>query len=91
MIKWANGSDTGLPKFRFPDSVRLYEIELNDFGDGLWAVGIHKMPYFSIVRDHFRTQAEAFDFVVSVVTLLQLKYPNAVCNNFSFLPKEQYK
>lgn len=88
MITWSNGMDTGLPKMNFPDHVRLYEIDVHNFGDGLWAVGIHKMPHFPIVRDHFRTQDEAFDFVVSVVNLLELKYPNAKCNNFSFLTKD---
>ena len=89
MITWSNGMDTGVPKMNFPDHVRLYEIELYSFGNhDLWAVGIHKMPHFPIVRDHFRTQEEAYEFVVSVVNLLELKYPNAKCNNFSFLNKE---
>jgi hypothetical protein len=43
------------------------------------------MPYFPIVHDQFRTQEEAYGFVVVVVNLLELKYANAKCNNFSFL------
>jgi len=85
MITWSNGTDTGVPRLNFPDTLRLYEIHAYTFGDGLWSVTIAKMPYFPIVHDHFRTGEEAYGFIEVVVNMLDLKYPNAVCNNFSFL------
>ena len=85
MITWDNGSDTKPPRFNFPDTLRLYEVNAYTFGDGLWAVSIAKMPYFPIVHDHFRTKEEAYDFLDVVVNLLELKYANAKCNNFFFL------
>jgi hypothetical protein len=85
MITWSNGVDTGTPRLNFPDTLRLYEVNAYTFGDGLWSVTVAKMPYFPIVHDQFRTQEEAYEFVVVVVNLLELKYPNAKCNNFSFL------
>jgi hypothetical protein len=87
MITWDNGSDTKPPRFNFPDTLRLYEINAYTFGDGLWSVTIAKMPYFPIVTDHFKTGEEAYDFIEFVVNLLGLKYPKISCNNFSFLTK----
>lgn len=90
MITWNDGTTTGLPRFQFPKDVEEYELDLFSFGvyGSLWAVGFTTPKYFPIVRDHFKTQEEAYDFVVSVVNLLELKYPNAKCSNFSFLTKE---
>ena len=90
MIKWNDGTDTGLPKFVYPKSADLYELEVYTFGsheNPLWSARV-LVKSFPICGDHFRTQDEAFDFVVSVVNLLELKYPNAKCSNFSFLTKE---
>lgn len=90
MITWSTGSTTMPPRFNFPKELDAYDVDAYTFGsnpNALWNVSVLKHG-FGIVHDHFRTQEEAFDFVVSVVTMLEMKYPNAVCNNFSFLTKE---
>lgn len=90
MITWIDGTDTGLPRFDFPKVVEEYELDIFSFGvyGSLWSASIITPKYFPIVRDHFRTLEEAYDFVVGVVNLLELKYPDAKCSNFSFLTKE---
>lgn len=90
MITWNDGSTTGLTRFEFPKKLDAYEIDIFSFGvyGSMWAVYVNTPKYFPIVRDYFKTQEESYDFVVSVVTLLELKYPNAKCSNFSFLTKE---
>ena len=87
MITWNDGTDTGLPRFEFPKDVKEYEIDIFSYGS-LWVASITTPKFFPIVRDHFRTHDEAHDFVVGVVNLLELKYPDAKCSNFSFLTKE---
>lgn len=91
MIKWLDGTTSSLPRIHIPSKdPEYYEIDVFSFGshkDPLWCASVtHR--FFPYGRDHFRTQEEAYDFVVSVVNLLELKYPNIKCSNFSFLTKE---
>ena len=93
MIIWENlGMTSGEPTINMPSkNPEYYEIDLFSYGanpNPLWCGAVESARGLTIGRDHFRTQDEAYEFVVSVVNLLELKYPNAKCNNFSFLPKE---
>jgi len=83
--------DSGEPTFNFPDRLANYELDLYSYGDGsvqLWCAAITKQG-FTVARDHFRTGEEAYEFIEVVVNMLDLKYPNAVCSNFSFLTKQE--
>lgn len=84
------GTTSGEPVINMPSKdPELYMLDLHSYGSHqLWCGAVESARGLTIGRDHFRTQEEAFDFVVSVVNLLELKYPNVVCNNFSFLTKE---
>jgi hypothetical protein len=90
MIYWKNvGMDSGEPTFNFPDRLAKYEIDVHSYGDcQLWCAAITKQG-FTVARDHFRTGEEAYEFIDVVLNMLELKYPNAVCSNFSFLTKQE--
>lgn len=86
MIYWKNvGMDSGQPTFIFPEKLDAYEIDVHSYGDHqLWCAAITKRG-FTVARDHFLTGEEAYEFIEVVVNMLDMKYPNAVCSNFSFL------
>jgi hypothetical protein len=89
MIIWSNGTDTGAPRYNFPEEVDEYEINVYTYGTfQLWCTEVKKYS-FRIVTDHFKTKEEAYDFLDVVVNILTVKYPNAVCSNFSFLTKQE--
>lgn len=90
MIIWKNlGMDSGAPIFRFPEKLDAYEVDVHSYGDHqLWCAAITKRG-FTVARDHFSTGEEAYEFIEVVVNMLDLKYPNAVCSNFSFLTKQE--
>ena len=91
MIIWKNlGCNSGEPTINIPSSeIMSYELDMFSYGSHqLWCGSVRSPRGLTIGRDHFLTQEEAYDFVVSVVNLLELKYPNAKCSNFSFLTKE---
>lgn len=91
MIIWESlGTTSGEPVINMPSfEIMSYELDMFSYGSHqLWCSCIRTPRGLTIARDHFRTQEEAFDFVVTAVNLLELKYPDAICNNFSFLTKE---
>ena len=93
MITWENlGTTSGEPTINIPSAeIMSYELDVFSYGSNqsqLWCSSIRSPRGLTIGRDHFKTQDEAFDFVVSVMNLLELKHPDAVCSNFSFLNKE---
>jgi hypothetical protein len=90
MIIWKNlGMDSGAPTFNFPKDLTAYEVDAYSYGDNqLWCASITKHG-FPVARDHFLTGEEAYEFIEVVVNMLDLKYPNAVCSNFSFLTKQE--
>lgn len=87
MIVWESlGMNSGEPKFRFPALVEVYTLDVSTLST-MWSVNV-EARHFQIVHDYFSTQDEAFEFIEVVVNMLAIKYPNAVCSNFSFLNKE---
>jgi len=86
MITWSNGTHTGAPHFMFPKDTSAYEVDMYNFGE-LWCTTLTAKS-FRIVTDYFRTQEEAYEFLDAVLNVLVIKYPNAVCSNFSLLTKE---
>ena len=93
MIIWKSlGCNSGEPTIHMPSKdPESYRLDVHSYGSNpnpLWCGAVESARGLTIGRDHFRTQDDAFDFVVSVVNLLELKYPNAKCSNFSFLTKE---
>lgn len=90
MITWDNlGMTSGNPTINMPSKhPEYYELDMFSYGSHqLWSVTLHHR-HLPLGRDHFRTQDEAYEFVVTVVNLLEMKFPNIKCSNFSFLPKE---
>lgn len=89
MITWSNCTTTGEPRSNFPKRLERYHVDVYTFGDTLWNVTLWTVDIttrkYSIITDHFKTQDEAYEFLDGVVNLLELKYPNAVCSNFSYL------
>ena len=91
MIIWENlGTTSGEPTINIPSyEIMSYELDVFSYGSHqLWCGSVRSPRGLTIGRDHFLTQEEAFDFVVSMMNLLELKHPDAVCSNFSFLTKE---
>jgi len=86
MIYWKHtGMDSGEPTFNFPAVLDAYEVDVHSYGDHqLWCAAITKWG-FTVARDHFLTGDEAYEFIEVVVNMLAIKYPDAVCSNFSFL------
>lgn len=86
------GTTSGEPMLNMPSKdPEFYMLNLFSYGSNpnpLWCGAVESARGLTIGRDHFRTKEEAFEFVVSVINLLEIKYPNVVCSNFSFLNKE---
>jgi len=86
MIYWKNiDMSSGVPTFNFPKDLDAYEVDVFSYGNNqLWCASILKRGY-TVARDHFLTGEEAYEFIDGVVNVLELKYPNVVCSNFSYL------
>ena len=90
MIYWKNtGTNSGAPTFNFPAELPAYEIDVFSFSEHhLWCAAITNTRGFTVARDYFLTGDESYEFIDAVVNMLELKYPDTSCSNFSFLTKE---
>ena len=89
MITWSDGATSGKPLIQMPKRPPVhYLVDMFSYGyHPLWCVEVSTRG-FPVARDHFKERCEAYEFLEVVVNLLAVKYPDAVCSNFSFLTKE---